>query len=126
MSFSVATLNKLRKDIRSSLEAVDRPKPIIHISEYPMEMVEQTLKTISSELGMRFLTMDLAEGIDTQLLSKTGRHGRIISLHNIDKMDENLKPGLHKALCADNNQTLPIIIDSRYVEPEEKAEEQED
>lgn len=112
----VADLNRVRRSVQTAWdEPGDRPKPMIQLAdeECDRDQVGETFRTIASEMGVRYIRLDLASGLTPEheaSLAKASRNPRLILITSIDGMPEDERPTLHDRLCAGAARTLPIVI----------------
>ncbi len=112
----IAELNDLRRRVKAIWQKNDRrPTPIVHLSDEAGDRnaVGQAFQTLCSEIGVRHVRIDLADGLTEshrETIRRTSRHPRMVVISRIDGLQEDLIPRLHDMLCEDAERTLPVIV----------------
>jgi hypothetical protein len=111
----VAEMNHLRRTVKRLWASGDRPTPLLHFSdeEGDRASIGQAFQTLCSEIGVRHVRIDLAEGLSQShldVIAKTARHPRMVVITRIDGLQDEDRTGFHELLCKDASKTLPVVV----------------
>lgn len=112
----VAELNNLRRRVRTLWNRPgDRPTALIHLSDEDGDRaaVGQAFQTLCSELGIRHVRLDLAEGLTDahrETISRTSKHPRMIVLTRFEGIQKDLAGTFQDLLCEGSARTLPVVV----------------
>lgn len=113
MPMDVKDLNALRRRLKRVWDAKgDRPTAIIHLADEDgdREAVGAAFRTLSSEMGLRYLRFDLASGLTDEHETQLARKGpRLVVMTQIDGVPADLRPGLEERIRA-GARTLPVCV----------------
>lgn len=113
MPMDVKDLNALRRRLKRVWDAKgDRPTAIIHLADEDgdREAVGAAFRTLSSEMGLRYLRFDLASGLTDEHETQLARKGpRLVVMTQIDGVAADLRPGLEERVRA-GARTLPVCV----------------
>lgn len=116
MPIDVASLNAVRRRVQALWDSPGpRPRPMIQLVDEDGEREEigDTFRTIASEMGLRYIRLDLASGLTPDhvtALAKASKQPRLILITSIDGMPVDARPSLHDSLCEGAARTLPIVV----------------
>lgn len=109
-------MNAVRRSVQTIWNApVPRPRPVIHLIDEDGDRNEvgEAYRTIASEMGLRYIRLDLASGLTDDhraMLDKAARNPRLIIITSIDGMPETERATLHDILCDGASRTLPVVV----------------
>lgn len=112
----VAELNSLRRRVRACWQdPSERPQALIHLSdeEGDRAAVGQAFQTLCSELGIRHVRLDLADGLTDahrETLERTSAHPRMVVLTRIDGLRDDPSDPLREIVHAGAARTLPVVV----------------
>ena len=115
MSVDVAALNQLRLSVTAAWEAPgDRPTPLVRLidEDGDRQTVGDALRTLCSELGVRYVRVDLAQGLTPEIeatLQRSARNPRMVVLTSLDGLGPDAA-SLHDRLCDGAARTLPVVV----------------
>jgi hypothetical protein len=109
----VKELNALRRRLKRVWDAKgDRPTALIHLADEDgdREAVGAAFRTLSSEMGLRYLRFDLASGLTDEHETQLARRGpRLVVITSVDGVDPDARPGLEERVRA-GARTLPVCV----------------
>jgi hypothetical protein len=116
VKLDVADLNRVRRSVQAAWDHPgERPKPMIQLAdeEGDRDQIGETFKTIASEMGIRYIRLDLAAGLTPdheESLARAARNPRLILITSIDGVPADERPTLHDRLCGGAARTIPIVV----------------
>jgi hypothetical protein len=125
----VAELNNLRRRVKALWNKPgERPDPLIHLSDEEGDRagVGQAFQTLCSEIGVRHVRLDFADGLTDahrEALTRTSRHPRMVVMTRFEGIQEDQRAGFHDLLCTDAARTLPIVVGFAPLEQVERIHE---
>lgn len=113
MGMDIRSLNALRRRVKDYWEAeADQPRAMIYLAdqEGDREAVGGAFRTIASEMGLRHLRFDLANGLTEEHKAQLARKGpRIVVLTSLDGVQPDLRPALEPQVRS-GARTLPVCL----------------
>lgn len=112
----VAELNNLRRRVRTLWQKPgERPQALIHLSDEDGDRagVGAAFQTLCSEIGVRHVRLDFAEGFTEahrETILRTSKHPRMIVMTRFEGMQEEMRRTFHDLLCVDSARTLPVVV----------------
>lgn len=108
----VAALNRLRRRIREAWNAPNKPTPLLFIErkddDYDPDVLRTDLKTIASELGLRYLPLPLDGDLSSEQEQTLARRGdRMVVISGIDTFPSDGRLSERISAAA---KTLPVIL----------------
>jgi len=112
----VAELNNLRRRVKALWQKPgERPQALIHLSDEEGDRagVGSAFQTLCSEIGVRHVRLDFAEGLTDahrETLVRTSKHPRMVVMTRFEGMQDGMRATFHDLLCADSARTLPVVV----------------